>query len=77
VRIARQGISATELNGFWIRHGWSLNQVAVEALTLAAGLAEERPTYHDLDHLAGTWVDDPEFDAAVQAQDQVDAELWR
>ncbi len=59
------------------REGKSLNQVAVEALTLAAGLAEERPTYHDLDHLAGTWVADPEFDAAVQAQDEVDTELWR
>ncbi len=59
------------------REGKSLNQVAVEALTLAVGLAEERPTYHDLDHLAGTWVTDPEFDAAVRAQDQVDPELWR
>ncbi len=59
------------------REGKSLNQVAVEALTLAAGLAEERPTYHDLDYLAGTWVNDPEFDAAVQSQDQIDPELWR
>jgi len=55
----------------------SLNQVALDALTLASGLAEERPTYHDLDHLAGTWVTDPEFDSALRAQDQVDPELWR
>jgi plasmid stability protein len=59
------------------REGKSLNQVAVEALTLAVGLAEERPAYRDLDDLAGTWVADPEFDAAVEAQDRVDSELWK
>ena len=59
------------------REGRSLNQVAVEALTLAAGLAEQPPTYHDLDDLAGTWVADPEFDAALEAQDQIDPELWK
>ena len=59
------------------REGKSLNQVAVEALTLAAGLAEERPVYHDLDDLAGTWIADRAFDAAVEAQDQVDPGLWK
>jgi len=59
------------------REGKSLNQVAVEALTLAAGRAEQPPTYHDLDDLAGTWVADPEFDAALEAQDQIDPELWK
>ena len=59
------------------REGKSLNQVAVEALTLAAGLAEQPPVYHDLDGLAGTWVADPEFDAALEAQDQIDPELWK
>ena len=59
------------------REGKSLNQVTVEALTLAVGLAEERPAYHDLDDLAGTWVADAEFDAALEAQDQVDSELWQ
>jgi plasmid stability protein len=59
------------------REGKSLNQIAVEALTVAAGLAEKRPVYHDLDRLAGTWVADPEFDTAVASQDQVDPELWR
>jgi hypothetical protein len=32
--------------------------------------------HHDLDDLAGQWVEDPEFDAAVEAQDQVDESLW-
>jgi plasmid stability protein len=59
------------------REGKSLNQVTVEALTLAAGLAEERATYHDLDHLAGTWVADPEFEEALNAQDRIDPEKWQ
>jgi hypothetical protein len=56
----------------------SLNEVLRQALLKEAGLADgERRTYHDLDHLAGTWVDDPEFDAAIAAQDVVDESLWK
>jgi plasmid stability protein len=53
------------------RDGKTLNQVAVEALSRAAGPAEGHGAYRDLNDLAGTWVEDPEFDAAVKAQDQV------
>ena len=31
----------------------------------------------DLDDLAGSWVDDPEFDAIIAEMDQVDPELWK
>ncbi|MDE0450039.1 MAG: hypothetical protein OXH96_25505 [Spirochaetaceae bacterium] len=55
----------------------SLNEMALRALERGLGLAEEQPRYHDLDDLAGTWVDDPEFDRAIEAMDQVDPELWR
>lgn len=56
----------------------SLNEVLKRALAKEAGLAEEPgPLYHDLDHLAGTWVEDPEFDAIIAEQDRVDEELWR
>ena len=51
--------------------------MALRALERGLGLAEEQPRYHDLDDLAGTWVDDPEFDRAIEAMDQVDPELWR
>jgi plasmid stability protein len=58
--------------------GKSLNEVLRDALIRAAGVAEPaNPRYTDLDALAGTWVDDPGFDEAVKAQDQVDASLWR
>jgi plasmid stability protein len=56
----------------------SLNEVLRQALMKEAGSAsQERRTYDDLDHLAGTWVEDPEFDAAIAAQDVVDESLWK
>lgn len=55
----------------------SLNDVLVEALRRGAAAAAEPRRYHDLDHLAGTWKEDPEFDAIIAAQDQVDPDLWR
>jgi hypothetical protein len=55
----------------------SVNSVLVQALALAAGTGEDEPRFHDLDWLAGTWVKDPAFDAAIAAQDQVDESLWR
>ena len=32
--------------------------------------------YYDLDDLAGTWKDDPEFDAAIADQDRIEELLW-
>jgi len=54
-----------------------LNRAALDALARGLGLAEERPVYHDLDDLAGTWVEDPAFDEAVREMDTVDPELWK
>ena len=58
-------------------YGSSLNRVALLALSRAAGLEDDPPEFHDLDDLAGTWVDDPAFDHAMQARDRVDEDLWR
>lgn len=55
----------------------SLNEVAVDALRRALGLAEEPVTQRDLKDIQGTWVDDPETDAALAEQRQIDPELWR
>ena len=55
----------------------SLNEAAIEALAAGLGLGEDRPRFHDLDALAGTWQEDRAFDAAIAAQDQVDAKLWK
>ncbi len=57
--------------------GKSLNEVAIEALARGAGVTEERCRQRDLQDIAGTWHNDPEFDRALAAQDKVDEELWR
>ena len=59
------------------KEGRSLNAVAVEALTLGAGLGEKPILHGDLDDLAGQWVSDPAFDKAVAEMDHVDQESWR
>jgi hypothetical protein len=33
--------------------------------------------HNDLDDLTGGWVDDPEFEAAIEAMDKIDEELWQ
>ena len=55
----------------------SLNQVAVETLARALGIADEPVRYRDLSDLAGKWIEDPDFDRAIADQDVVDPELWR
>jgi plasmid stability protein len=55
----------------------SLNTTLVEALVKEAGLANEPVRFHDLDELAGQWVEDPAFDEALQAQDFVDESIWK
>jgi plasmid stability protein len=45
------------------------------ATTDAAG--NPLPKKRDLSDLAGTWVEDPEFDAALEDQRRIDWELWQ
>jgi len=40
-------------------------------------LAGEPVLSRDLDFLAGTWVEDPQFDAALKEQDKIDRDVWR
>lgn len=40
--------------------------------------ANETPKKHrDLSSIAGTWVEDPEFDAILAEQRKIDPELWQ
>jgi hypothetical protein len=55
----------------------SLNQVALEALAAGTGVSDHTLEYHDLDTLAGTWIEDPGFDAALAALDEIDPGLWK
>lgn len=56
--------------------GKSLNEVALEALCRGIGLSETPVVHGDLDHLAGTWKEDPEFDQALEMQHRIDPQLW-
>jgi hypothetical protein len=57
--------------------GRCLNDVALEALRRGCGVADRRVKKRDLSSIAGTWVHDPETEAALVKQDQIDPELWR
>ena len=55
-------------------------EVTIEPKQAALKEAETggKPLRHrDLDFLAGTWTDDPEFDQALAEQRKVDAEMWK
>lgn len=49
----------------------SLNAVILEILQEACGLQQESAVHHDLDHLIGTWVEDPEFDRVMQEFERI------
>lgn len=56
--------------------GQSLNDVVLEALIRESGLSAEPIVRRSLGDLAGTWLDDPEFDDAIRDQDTIDPKLW-
>ena len=59
--------------------GRSLNEVALEAMALGAGVSANgvRVRHMDLSDIAGSWVEDPEFDKIMAEQDTIDPEMWR
>ncbi len=63
------------------RRGQSLNKTVLALLAERLGLADQTSAveYEDLDELAGTWTkaEASRFEAALHAQRQVDAKLWR
>jgi hypothetical protein len=59
------------------KEGKSLNEMVIEALARAMGFSKEPIRRRDLSGVAGTWVEDPEFDRAIEDQDRIDEDLWR
>lgn len=60
-----------------VKEGNSLNTQILETLKKGLGMQGEDVRHDDLDDLAGKWVDDPEFDRAIEEMDRVDEELWK
>ena len=59
------------------RESKSLNAVVIDALARALALDAAPARHADLDHLVGTWLEDPEFDRAVAEFERVDDESWK
>jgi len=59
------------------REGRSLNQLALEALRRFVDVPEEPAAHEDLDDLVGSWIEDPDIDAALEDQRGIDEDLWR
>jgi plasmid stability protein len=56
--------------------GKTVDDVILEVIR--AGLAiTALPKRWDLSEFAGTWVSDPDVEAAIKDQDRIDPELWR
>ena len=54
-----------------------LNEVALEALLQAFALKGEELKRRDLGDVAGSWIDGPKVDRALEEQRKIDPELWR
>jgi plasmid stability protein len=55
----------------------SPEQAIVDVLVSHLGGASPTKIKRDLSGIAGTWEEDPEFDAALQDQRRIDWELWQ
>ena len=53
----------------------SLNTVLLDALSKGLDI-DGTMEYHDMDDLAGTWVEDPDIDAALASFNEIDEDLW-
>ena len=54
----------------------SLNAVVVEAIARGLELDAGPAIHTDLDHLIGSWQEDPEFDRAIAAFERIDDDAW-
>ncbi len=56
----------------------SVNLLILKMIERGLGFKHERTTYHDLDHLAGTWssAEQKAFEKNTRYFEQIDKELW-
>ncbi len=55
--------------------GREITEVAMAAMKAGLSLVEAPVKRRDLGDLAGTWIEDPEFDAVMKEQDRIDVGL--
>jgi len=56
----------------------SVNALVLTMIERGLGFTCEKQTYHDLDHLAGSWssADKKTFEENTQSFEKIDKELW-
>ena len=57
--------------------GKSLNETIISVLQEAFAGNGVKKKYRDLSDIAGTWVEDPEFDKIIEEQRRIDPEDWQ
>ena len=67
----------SKLRAMALREKKSLNSLLLEQLNRSVEPAESKRLGHDYDDLAGTWVDDPDFDVAMQDMRRIDPKDWQ
>lgn len=55
----------------------SPEQAILDALARDLGVSRPCQKKRDLSDIAGTWEEDPEFDAALEDQRRIDWEMWQ
>ena len=57
--------------------GVSLNTALLDALVVGLNISDGVTRYHDLDGLAGTWVEDVETEAIFDSMREIDQDMWQ
>lgn len=57
----------------------SVNTLVLKMVERGLGVTLEKRTYHDLDHLAGSWStkEEKDFKETIQPLEKIDKELWK
>jgi plasmid stability protein len=55
----------------------SLNQILIDLLRQAVGIGAEPVKKRDLSEIAGSWVEDPEFDRAMEEFERIHPDEWK
>lgn len=74
-----RGVSARvkkQLQSRAAREGVSLNSVLVDILNSATSCEPGERRFRDLSGIAGSWIEDEEFERAIEEQDRVDPSIW-
>jgi hypothetical protein len=65
------------IRAYSAREGCSLNQAVLNVLRKGSGASDDPVIHHDLDFMAGTWIQDEKCDETLAKFDHIDEEMWK